>query len=215
MGGGKTKILVSGDFPFPLKERPLQSENHLNSKTKMNKLAIFLLTALMALSVNAQKQQTDANVMGHVLCAKTGEHIPFVTLVVKGSTSGFSSDHTGHFFIKNMTPGTYTFRIRALGYKEAEQEMELVAGVTKEMNIVLEPTALDLDEVVISSSRNETRKKEAPIIVGVINSQTFDATNSSNLAQGLNYQPGLRVENNCQNCGFNQVRINEIGRAHV
>ena len=176
----------------------------------MNRLTLFIAAVLMALSVNAQKKQTDAHVMGHVLCAKTGEHIPFANIIAKGTTIGFSSDHTGHFFMKNMTPGTYTFRIRALGYKEVEQDMEIVSGVTKEMNVVLEPTALDLDEVVISSSRNETRKKEAPIIVGVINSQTFDATNSSNLAQGLNYQPGLRVENNCQNCGFNQVRINGL-----
>ncbi len=29
-------------------------------------------------------------------------------------------------------------------------------------------------------------------------------------ADGLNFQPGVRVENNCQNCGFQQVRINGL-----
>ena len=29
-------------------------------------------------------------------------------------------------------------------------------------------------------------------------------------AQGLNFQPGVRVETNCQNCGFQQVRINGL-----
>ena len=37
--------------------------------------------------------------------------------------------------------------------------------------------------------------------------KTFDATNSNTLSEGLKFQPGLRVENNCQNCGINQVRI--------
>lgn len=176
----------------------------------MKKISSFLMMAVMVLSLAAQKKATDANIMGHVICSKTGEHIPYANIIAKGTTIGFSSDHSGHFFVKNLTPGKYTFRVRTLGYKEIEQDVELVAGVTKEINFTLEPTSLDLSEVVISSSRNETRKREAPIIVGVLNTQVFDATNSSNLAQGLNYQPGLRVENNCQNCGFNQVRINGL-----
>lgn len=31
------------------------------------------------------------------------------------------------------------------------------------------------------------------------------------MADGLNYQPGVRVETNCQNCGFTQVRLNGLG----
>ena len=38
----------------------------------------------------------------------------------------------------------------------------------------------------------------------------FENTNSVCLAQGLSFQPGLRVETNCQNCGFQQVRINGL-----
>ena len=38
----------------------------------------------------------------------------------------------------------------------------------------------------------------------------FTTTNAVNLAQGLNFQPGVRVETNCQNCGFQQVRINGL-----
>lgn len=40
--------------------------------------------------------------------------------------------------------------------------------------------------------------------------KTFDRTNSTTLSQGLNFQPGLRVETNCQNCGFTQVRMNGL-----
>jgi len=44
----------------------------------------------------------------------------------------------------------------------------------------------------------------------VITPLLFENTNSSTLAQGLSYIPGLRVESNCQNCGFQQVRINGL-----
>ena len=48
----------------------------------------------------------------------------------------------------------------------------------------------------------------APSLVSVLNMQTLNVTNSKTLSDGLKFQPGLRVENNCQNCGTTQVRIN-------
>ena len=44
----------------------------------------------------------------------------------------------------------------------------------------------------------------------MLDTKLFESTNATNLAQGLIFQPGVRVENNCQNCGFNQVRINGL-----
>ena len=38
--------------------------------------------------------------------------------------------------------------------------------------------------------------------------QMLEVTNSKTLSDGLGFQPGLRVENNCQNCGTTQLRIN-------
>lgn len=46
--------------------------------------------------------------------------------------------------------------------------------------------------------------------MNVVDSKVFESANANNLAQGLVFQPGVRVENNCQNCGFNQVRINGL-----
>ncbi len=47
-------------------------------------------------------------------------------------------------------------------------------------------------------------------MVNILNHKLFESVNSTDLAQTLNYQSGLRVENNCQNCGFPQVRINGL-----
>ena len=49
-----------------------------------------------------------------------------------------------------------------------------------------------------------------PNLVSVVGSKVFDITQSTCLAQGLNFQPGVRTEDNCQNCGFTQVRINGL-----
>ena len=46
--------------------------------------------------------------------------------------------------------------------------------------------------------------------MNVLDRKIFDNTNSACLAQGLSFQPGVRVEDDCQNCGFMQVRINGL-----
>ena len=43
-----------------------------------------------------------------------------------------------------------------------------------------------------------------------MDTKLFESTHATCLAQGLSFQPGVRVEDNCQNCGFTQVRINGL-----
>ena len=79
-----------------------------------------------------------------------------------------------------------------------------------EENFEIEEDLIALDGVVVSANRSETTRRMAPTLVNVMDVKVFENTNSSTLSQGLNFQPGVRVENNCQNCGFQQVRINGL-----
>ena len=63
---------------------------------------------------------------------------------------------------------------------------------------------------LVSANLFETTRRLAPTLVNVVDLKLFETTNSSTLSQGLNFQPGVRVETNCQNCGFQQVRINGL-----
>jgi outer membrane receptor for ferrienterochelin and colicins len=130
--------------------------------------------------------------------------------MVKNTVIGTTTDATGHYYLKNLPIGKITIRVQGIGFKPVEQEVQTSEGKTIEINFKIEEDAIHLNEVVVSSNRNETNRKEASIVVGVINPKIFEASNSVCLAQGLNFQPGLRVESNCQNCGFQQVRINGL-----
>ncbi len=68
----------------------------------------------------------------------------------------------------------------------------------------------DIDEVVVSATRNEITKRKAASIVGVTSRNMFSATASNSAADVLNFQPGLRVEYNCTNCGVPSLRINGL-----
>ena len=157
-----------------------------------------------------EKKNTDANVYGHVKDAKTGEHLPYVIVQVKGTTIGTTTDNTGHFFLKNLPEGTLVIEVKYMGYTTQSKSITIKQDTSKELNFSLSPSDMDLDEVVVSANRNETKRRLAPNLVNVIGEKLFDITQSTCLAQGLNFQPGVRTEDDCQNCGFTQVRINGL-----
>ena len=153
---------------------------------------------------------TDANITGHVRNATTQEHLPYISITVKGTTLGTTTDATGHYMLKNLPAGDLVLEASMLGYKTEEKKVTTQADKLLEVNFDLEEDAVALDEVVVSATRNETSKKEAPIIVNVSSTKLFEGTSSATLAEGMNFQPGLRVENNCGNCGTTQLRINGL-----
>ncbi|MBQ8471872.1 MAG: TonB-dependent receptor [Alistipes sp.] len=170
-----------------------------------------VLTLLVASAVSAQNNRpTDAHLFGHVVESRTKNHVPYATIVLAGTTIGTTTDATGHFLIKNLPFGDYTVEVRALGYATQRQEVCLHNPGTVEVNFEVEEEAVSVDQVVVSANRSETLKREAPSLVSVLNSELFERVSTSSLGGGLSYQPGVRVENTCQNCGFPQVRINGL-----
>ena len=109
-----------------------------------------------------------------------------------------------------MPEGTLGIEARYLGYSSQTINVTIKKNKSQEVNFTLNPSDTDIDEVVVSANRNETKRSMAPNLVNVIGSKVFDITQSTCLAKGLNFQPGVRTEDDCQNCGFTQVRINGL-----
>lgn len=171
---------------------------------------IFSCNKLHAEGEPVTPKRSDANITGHVVDKKSGEHLPFINIFLKGTTIGTSTDHTGHYYLKNLPEGKFILQMKSMGYKTIEKEIVLKKGKLIEINFEVEEDAISLESVVVSANRNETSRRSAPSLVNIIDSKLFDKTHSPSLAEGLNFQPGVRVETNCQNCGFTQVRLNGL-----
>ena len=155
-------------------------------------------------------RKSDANIVGHILDKNTKEHLPYITIALKGTTIGTVTDVTGHYFLKNLPEGNFVLEVSSVGYKTVRRNVTLKKGHTLEEDFEIEEDAVALDGVVVSANRNETTRRLATTLVNVVDMKMFETTNSTTLAQGLSFQPGVRVESNCQNCGFQQVRINGL-----
>ena len=171
-------------------------------------IALFGLIPFMQLYATGIK---DGNkISGHIIEHSTEENIPFASVLIEETGEGTMSNEQGRFIFSNLAPGKYTLRASAIGYQTATKEVTVSKEYTAVMHFKLKQENIAIEEVVVSASRNEISRWEAPVVVSVASEKLFETINAPDLAKSLNYVTGLRVENNCQNCGFPQVRINGL-----
>lgn len=156
--------------------------------------------------------QEKAQLTGKILANQ--QALPFATIVIKETGQGISADEQGFFQFDQLNPGEITLQVSAIGYQTLSQKVVLIAGQNQDVAITLKADNLGLNEVVVSATRYNLSRSEAPVVVSVLNARLFDATQSVALSEGLSFKPGVRVETNCQNCGFTQVRLNGLEGAY-
>ena len=163
----------------------------------MKKTIILLLCVMLCalcMNISATNSKTDANLVGHVIDAMTGEHLPFVTIQLKGTSIGAVSGASGHFLLTNLPVGETTLIFSMVGYKTIEASLLLEAGKTCEINIAMEEESLLIDAVVVTANKYETKKCEATTIVNVISPLLIESTASNTMSDVLDFQTGVRVE---------------------
>ncbi len=165
-------------------------------------VTLSMLTGLMALAnkppitISGKVENSDGN-------------LPYATVSIKGTTIGTVTDQQGRFTLNHLSSDPAVLRIQAVGYKTQEVTID-AGGTAKPIVIQLKEDLIGLSEVVVTANRYEVNRQEAPVIVNVLRAGLLESTHAVCLADGLGFQPGIRIENNCQNCGFQQVRINGL-----
>ena len=178
----------------------------------MKKYILFVVLTWVGMTLYAVDQIRQGNIIdGHVVVKGTEENVPYATVqVVEQPGKGAVANENGQFQIKGLPEGSYTLKVHAVGYKAQEKKVDVKREYATVVHFFLEEAVFTTDEVVVSATRNEVSRRDAPVVVNVLNTKLFETVNSTDLAKSLSYQSGLRVENNCQNCGFPQVRINGL-----
>lgn len=175
----------------------------------MKRIYLYLLL-LWSSTVAIQAQQTGS-ISGQILGEDQQPLVGVVVQLLPGQ-GGAVTDAQGKFSLTQVPLGQHSLRIRMAGYSPQTLSLQVSAdNPTTIAPIVLAADWLGLDAVTITATRYETDLQEAPVVVNRIDSRIFEATQSLSLFEGLSFSPGLRVENNCQNCGFSQVRMNGLG----
>ena len=166
------------------------------------RLAILFLIALCSC---AQAQNTY-DIKGKV--TSEGEPLPFATIFLEDNSKGTTTDDKGNFTIKDLKPGTYILIASFTGIRTEKKRVTITdENINVNFNLI---NKNDLDEVVVTGTRTKKSRRDSPVIVNLINSETLEQVVATDLSEGLRFQPGLRVEMDCQTCNYSQIRMNGL-----
>ena len=136
----------------------------------------ILFAVLAFITVSAEAFAQNITVQGKVTDASSGEALPGVNIVIKGTTRGTSTDVDGNYSITVPSGGTLVFSY--VGYLTQE-----LAATSPTLNVAMEPEVARLNEVVVIGY-GTVKKADATGSVAVVNSEQFNRGAITN-PQGL------------------------------
>ena len=170
----------------------------------MNVIRKIILVMIIHCSiVNGQKFSVE----GYVYAL--GKPLPLANISINNNSFGTTSDLNGKYLVDNLPTGNYEIKISYIGFKTQYKKIEII-----NQNLILDVFLYEdnsLNEVVISATRTAKQRNNLSTIVNILKRENFENVQACNLSEGLQFQPGLRIETNCQTCNYTQLRINGLG----
>ncbi len=115
------------------------------------KLAAVILALLVA---SAAWAGTTGKIAGKVLDRDSGEPLPGVSILIKGTTTGAATNIQGEFFIINVPPGDYDLRVTLVGYGPVEVEKVRVSiDLTTTVDLELSTETIDMGTITVEAVR--------------------------------------------------------------
>ena len=161
-------------------------------------LLLFSTSTLLSNSLKGVVTDTDGPVVG-------------ATVSIDGKNT--ITNESGSFQFLDLDSGSFELEVRFIGYR-SHREVLNIPVPSQDLNIQLVADQLGLSSVTVTASRSPVERYESTVIVRAMDDRVFEQTASLSLAEGLSFTPGLRLENNCQNCGFTQLRMNGLEGAY-
>lgn len=146
----------------------------------MNNKVIILIVGLIFACVNISAQKIYK---GKVIDANQNPILGVSVISVKNSKKGVATDFDGNFMIKLQEPKV---KISMVGF--TTKVVTLTEGAN---TIVLQETIENLDEVIVSASREIQQRREVPASIGVLTSKQIEETKAFGIEQLVNQVPGV------------------------
>ncbi len=135
----------------------------------------------------------SGKIEGKVFDAVNNEPLPFVNVIVVGTTVGATTDFDGNFIITGLKPGFVRLSASFVGYTTAvSEDVQVTNAKMSYIEIKMQPTEEQLEEVVVKASPFQ-RREEAPVSMNNIGLQEIETNPGSNrdIAKVIQSMPGV------------------------
>ena len=139
-----------------------------------------------------------------------GEPLAYATIGIPNTEHFTNSDESGSFTLSRLDTTSFFLEVHYVGLETTTVQIG-PSDFRNTIGIHIENSAVALKPVeVVTGTRTNRLQANNPVLVQVLQPKTLKATQSCNLSEGLRFQPGLRVETNCQTCNYTQLRMNGL-----
>jgi outer membrane receptor for ferrienterochelin and colicins len=162
-----------------------------------------LIFLLVNLSLQAQN---NYEINGRAVSENEG--LPYVSVYIKGTTIGTTTDDFGNFKLTNLSQGTYHIIASFVGYKTVSKKINVTAdidGLT--FNLEFDDS---LDEVVVTGTLKPVSRLESPVPVEIYSPTFFKKNPTPNVFEALQNVNGVRPQLNCNVCNTGDIHINGL-----
>ena len=157
-------------------------------------IGTLLLSLLFCLPLLAQ----DATVTGRVTSSDDGVAMPGVSVVVKGTTRGTTTDANGAYRVSAGSGSTLTFSF--VGFKA----QDVAVGNRNTVDLVLQTDASTLNEVVVTAFGIQTSERQIGTSVAKLNNAQLTQAAPVNITNGLTGKvSGLQISTTNNGVGSN------------
>ncbi|MFO8233306.1 MAG: SusC/RagA family TonB-linked outer membrane protein [Longimonas sp.] len=144
----------------------------------------ILVFALLGVG-NAAWAQEDGTITGTVLDSETEETVPGANVVIDELQQGAATDAQGAFELGGIEPGDYTLTVSYLGYQSTSTSVTVEAGETTEVEIMVTPDAVQLDDVVVTALGIERDERSLGYSVQEVSGDDISGTGETNFMSNL------------------------------
>ncbi|HEX2617020.1 MAG TPA: TonB-dependent receptor plug domain-containing protein, partial [Flavobacteriales bacterium] len=146
----------------------------------------------------------------HVLVVDSASAMPVIGAgaVVVGTDRSGTADLDGRLILRNVPGGTYVLRVAAMGYATREQRFALPADTVFTVRLASE--AGELEEVVVSTTRTNSRIEDAPQKIEVLGAEELHEESSlkpGNIASMIGDISSVQVQQTSGVTGASAVRM--------
>ena len=140
--------------------------------------------------------QQTGSLSGKVIDAATGEELPGVNILLKGTYHGAATDINGNFNLTNISVGSYNVDVSLIGYKTFQfTGIKIETNKTTQLNVKLEETVLTLGQDVVVIGEKPLMDVEETQSKRSISKEEIDKLIVENVQNIVSQQSGVIVNN--------------------
>jgi len=128
------------------------------------------------------------------ITGENGEAIPFAQVLIENTPIGVAANAAGEYCLPHAPVGPQTLQARVIGHRLQKARVVIAANETTQQNFSLIPDILNMQEVVVTGTRNPQTKLESSVAVTTANAAQISERAPRNTADLLQLIPGFYVE---------------------